>query len=232
MVTAATLPVAPTATPSAGLPQVMVQPASVQRVLLQGVSWATYEQLVADFVDSHAAHFAYDEGTLEIMVLSSEHEAMKHVLALMVEVIAEELAIDVCGFGSTTFQREDLARGVEPDACFYIQNEPLVRGKKRLDLAVDPPPDLLIEIDVTHPSLNKLPIYAAIGAPEVWRYNGDSLTIFVLKQGKHRTQTTSAAFPGITTKMLTQFMLESQAMPRTTWLRRLRQWVRAHRPLT
>jgi Uma2 family endonuclease len=229
MVAEVILSPAPTLQP-ANVPGILVQPDSVQRVLLQGISWETYERLIADFVDSHAAHFTYDQGTLEIMVLSAEHEAMKHVLALLVEVVAEELTIDVCGFGSTTFQRADLARGFEPDACFYIQNEPLVRSKQRLDLKVDPPPDLVIEIDITHPSLNKQPTFAAVGVPEIWRYDGAAVSIAILQHDQYQIQATSGVLPGVTAKMLTQFIVESKSIPRTQWLRRLRQWMRTHRP--
>jgi len=101
---------------------------------LHGVSWATYERLLADFQDSHAAHFAYDEGRLEIMVLSAEHEEYKDMSILLVNVLAEEMDIDVRSFGSTTFQRADLERGFEPDGCFYIQHEAQVQGKIRIPL--------------------------------------------------------------------------------------------------
>ena len=88
---------------------------------------------------------------------SPEHEVASHTLSLLVEILAEELNIDVYGLGSTTFNREDLERGFEPDSCFYIQNEERIRGKNRIDLAFDPPPELVIEIDITSPSINKLP---------------------------------------------------------------------------
>src|SRR6266542_964516 len=101
-----------------------------QRVILHGVSWETYERLLADFQDSHAAHFTYDQGVLEIMVLSFKHETFNRTLATLVETLAEELQIDFVNAGSTTFKREDLARGFEPDSCFYMQNEERVRGKE------------------------------------------------------------------------------------------------------
>src|SRR5262245_8105775 len=100
-----------------------------QRFILHGVSWATYQRLLNDFKESHAAHFAYDRGVLEIMVLSTKHERPNRTLALLVEVLAEELSIDIQRLGSTTFTREDLDKGFEPDSCFYIQNEARIRGK-------------------------------------------------------------------------------------------------------
>lgn len=196
-----------------------------QCVILHGVSWATYERLLVDFEDSHAAHFAYDEGRLEIMVLSAEHEEYKDVITLLVNVLAEEMRIDVRSFGSTTFQRADLERGFEPDGCFYIQHEAQVSGKKKLDLTVDPPPDLMIEIDISRPSLNKLPMYAQMGVGEVWRYDGRHLTIFLLEGGEYSERTESAALPKVTSAALTSFVEESKQLKRTAWLRRVREWV-------
>jgi Uma2 family endonuclease len=201
-------------------------PEAVQRVILHGVSWETYERLLADFQDNHAAHFAYDQGVLEIMAPSAEHEEDKDVLTLLVNVLAEELDIDVRGFGSTTFRRTDLERGFEPDACFYIAHEAQVSGKKKLDLTVDPPPDLVIEIDISHPSLNKLPLYAHIGVGEVWRYDGKRLMIFTLEGSEYVEQAESAALPTVTSEVLSNFVEESKRAKRTAWLRSVREWAR------
>ncbi|MGE0681402.1 MAG: Uma2 family endonuclease [Candidatus Binatia bacterium] len=200
-----------------------------QRLILHGVSWATYQRLLDDFKDSHAAHFAYDRGVLEIMVLSTKHERPNRTLALLVEVLAEELNMDVQRLGSTTFTREDLDKGFEPDSCFYIQNEARVRGKEEIDLAVDPPPDLVIEIDITSPSLNKLPIYAQIGVPEVWRYDGRQVQMFTLANGQYANIEQSAIFPPLSSTVATQFLEESIKLQSTAWLRRVREWVRDQR---
>jgi Uma2 family endonuclease len=152
------------------LPGTTYLPASttVQCVILDGISWETYERLLNEHGESGGTHFTYDRGRLEIMVLSAAHKALKHALEVLVEIFAEELNIDVRGFGSTTFRRADLHRGFEPDACFYIRQEPHVRGKREIRLPVDPPPDLIIEIDISSPSLDKLPLFATLGVPEVW----------------------------------------------------------------
>lgn len=197
-----------------------------QRLVLHGVSWATYQRLLDDFKDSHAAHFAYDRGVLEIMVLSTKHERPNRTLALLVEVLAEELNMDVQRLGSTTFTREDLNKGFEPDSCFYIQNEARVRGKEEIDLAVDPPPDLVIEIDITSPSLNKLPIYAQIGVPEVWRYDGRQVQIFALANAQYANIGQSAVFPPLSNAVATQLLEASTKLRSTAWLRRVREWVR------
>ena len=201
-------------------------PKVVQRVILHGVSWETYERLLADFQDSHAAHFAYDQGVLEIMAPSAEHERPNRTIALFVEEIAVEMGIDVDNVGSNTFKRADLARGFEPNTCFYIHNAKRVKGKERIDLAVDPAPDLVIEIDITSPSLNKFPIFAALGIPEVWRYDGATVTIFRLEQGEYRTQEQSAEFPGLTSQVITQFLENNRSTPRSTWMRSIHEWAR------
>lgn len=131
-----------------------------QRVVLHGTSWETYERLLADHENHSAPRFTYDRGELEIMSPSPEHEKLNRRLSQLVMALTEEMEIEAEDFGSTTFRREDLERGFEPDSCFYIQNEERVRGKDRIDLAVDPRPDLVIGIDITSPSINKLPIYA------------------------------------------------------------------------
>jgi len=200
----------------------------VQRVILHGVSWETYERLLADFQDSHAAHFAYDQGALEIMVLSLKHETFNRMLATLVEIVAEEMQGDVINAGSTTFRRADLSKGFEPDTCFYIQNVERVRGKDEIDLTVDPPPDLVIEIDITSPSLNKFPIFVAMGIPEVWRYDGKTVTIFTLENGEYRTQEASVVLPDLTSQVITRFLEDSQAMKRSAWVRSVREWARQH----
>jgi Uma2 family endonuclease len=102
---------------------------------------------------------------------SAAHEELKDTITLFVNTVAEEMAINTRSFGSATFQREDLQRGFEPDGCFYIQSVALIAGKTDLDLTEDPPPDLVIEIDLSHPSLPKFPIFAQLGIPEVWRWD-------------------------------------------------------------
>ncbi len=196
------------------------------RIILHGISWETYERLLDEMDDSHAAHFAYDQGELEIMVPSEEHEESNRTLATLIEVLAEELNINLRRLGSTTFKRDDLHKGFEPDSCFYIHNEVRIRGKKRLDLTVDPPPDLIIEIDVTSPSLNKFPIYAKLGIPELWRDKNNRVQIFALQNGEYLEVENSLAFPVLTSAMATQFLAESTTLVSTSWLRRVRQWVR------
>jgi Uma2 family endonuclease len=199
-----------------------------QKIILIGVSWETYERLLDDLSDSGSPRLTYDRGTLEIMSPSAEHEEINRTIALLVEVLAEELGVDIRNLGSTTFRREDIERGFEPDSCFYIEHLDEIEGKTQLDLAVDPPPDLVVEIDVTSPSIDKLPIYAQAGVPEIWRYDGDGeLVIYILLAGEYQESDESMAFPLMTGATLIGFISESRSMRRTAWLRKLRDWIRA-----
>lgn len=197
-----------------------------QQVILYDVSWETYERLLAEHTGNSSTHFAYDRGRLEIMVLSVQHETLKYLLSLLVDLFAEEMEIDIYAVGSTTFRRQDLERGFEPDACFYFQNEAFVRGKSNIDLLVDPPPDLVIEIDITSPSLNKFPIFAALSIPEVWRYDGERVSIWAYHAGDYQERVESQLLPKITSVVLTEFLEAGRQMKRTAWLRRVRTWTR------
>ena len=199
-----------------------------QRVLLHNVSWNTYERLVMDLNDSCAPRLTYDRGTLEIMSPSSEHERYNRTIAQIVEELAVEMNLDFDGLGSTTFRREDLDQGFEPDSCFYIQNVTGIRRKKRIDLAVDPPPDLIIEIDITSTSLDRFSIFAEAGVVEVWRFDGNCLTIHELKSGNYEGRDTSVAFTGILAVEITALIKESERITRPEWVRKLRLWIREH----
>jgi len=200
-----------------------------QRIVLRNVSWETYERLLADHLDSSSPHFTYDEGTLEIMSPSTEHERINRSIAMFVEVLAEEINLDLDNLGSTTFRREDLMRGFEPDSCFYIQNAERISGKTKIDLNIDPPPDLIIEIDITSESLNKLPIYAKLGIPEVWRYDGKRLIVLELETDNYIEREQSSALPNLPASVISDFIEESKSLKRTVWLRKIRQWARSSR---
>jgi Uma2 family endonuclease len=201
-----------------------------QRVLLRNISWETYERLLDERGDSRVPRLAYDRGDLEIMSPSSEHESVAYFVALLVAVLAEEMQVNAYGVGSTTYRhrRGDIGRGFEPDASFYIRNEERIRGKPRIDLSVDPPPDLVVEVDITSPSLDKFPIYARLGVHEVWRYDGARATIFLLEKGEYVEARQSAALPSLTSDVLTLFVEESTSLGSTDWLRRVREWARGN----
>ena len=195
-----------------------------RRVILNGVSWETYERLSAERGESGGTRFAYDGGTLEIMTTSFRHEKLKHTIDLLVELIANEMELPVQGGGSTTFKREDLAKGFEPDGCFYIQRVQKIRGLDQIDLQKDPPPDLVIEIDITTSSLNKFPIYSAIGVPEVWRYSGETLTIFKLQDKTYLEQRESSVLHGVTASLLTELVQGGPDIELHELIRRVHDW--------
>jgi len=199
----------------------------IQRVLLNGVSWETYERLLAEHESNSSTHFVYDQGQLEIMVLSAKHERRSEILSLLVTILSEESAINVVNFGSTTFQRIDLQRGFEPDSCFYIENEALVRDKLEIDLTIDPAPDLVIEIDITSPSLKKFPLFAALHIAEVWRYDGERVSIWHLNGDSYRETTRSRQIPIASGPQLTEFLEAEPGTPRLAWMRRVRSWAQA-----
>ena len=181
-----------------------------QKVILKGVSWETYERLLAEHEGESGTRFAYDSGTLEILVPSARHEKPNRLLASLVEVLAEEMALNIESLGSTTLKRPDLLKGFEPDSCFYIQHAEAIRDNEEVDLTVDPPPDLVIEIDITSSSLDKFPLYAAVGVPEVWRYADGAVEIWCLTAEAYSVSNTSQALPGITANLVRHCLDEAR----------------------
>ena len=199
---------------------------SEQRTVLHNISWETYEHLLADHRDSSSPRFAYDQGVLEIMVVSSRHERPNRLISLLVELVAAEMDLDLENLGSTTFRRKDLQRGFEPDSCFYIQSEERIRGKVEIDSDLDSPPDLVIEVDITSPSHDIFPIYAHFGVPEVWRYDGERVVVYELRNTEYVEVANSLALPWFTSDILTRLVAQGLTMRRTSWARKVREWAR------
>lgn len=195
-----------------------------ERLTLYDINWEGYETLL-NLLGDRPVRTTYSQGVVELMILSYQHERYKKLLARFVETLTEELDIPIAGGGSTTFKRQDLERGLEPDECFYIEHELAVRGKQTIDLAQDPPPDLAIEIDMTSSSLNRMAIYAALGIPEVWRFDGITLEFFGQQGNHYERLTNSAAFPMIQPSDLTQFITLAETMNDTALIRQFRSWV-------
>ena len=196
-----------------------------QRVLLSYVSWQEFEAILEDLGEHRASRVAYDNGVLEIMTPLPEHEINKELVSDLVKALLEELDIEFCTLGSTTFKNEGINKGIEPDNCFYIQNEAAVRGKNRLDLTVDPPPDLALEIDVTsrtHPS-----IYEALGVPELWRFENGKLQINVLQEGKYIKGESSPNFPNFPLiEVIPHYLNQCRSVGRNKTMKAFRAWVR------
>lgn len=199
---------------------------SPDRVILPNISWQTYQSLVKDFEQEPAIRLTYDQGLLEIRMPLSPHETYKKLLGRLVEAATEELEIEIRSLGSLTCSREDLAKGIEPDQCYYIQNEALVRRLNDIDLNENPPPDLALEIDITSSSLNRMAIYAALKIPEVWRYDGQSLTIAALQDGEYTPQPRSIALPLLAPEDILSFLTKSKSMGENALIKEFRQWGR------
>jgi len=203
----------------------VLSPPAETRVILYGVSWSTYQALLADLGD-HRGRLTYDRGTLEIMSPSEEHEGRKRLIGRFIEVFTEERNIDIKSMSSTTLQSELKERGHEPDESYYIQNEPVVRGKL-VDLNRDPPPDLAIEIDVRRSGIDRMGLYAALGVPEVWVHDGKALGVHLLKEdGHYEVSETSAALPQLTMAELMRFLDLHGSLSETALVRSFRAWVR------
>jgi Uma2 family endonuclease len=202
------------------------RPPAEQRIIMQNVSWETYESLLRDLADQGSVRLTYDRGTLEIMSPQSEHERIKHIIELMVELVGIELKIDIECFGSTTFKRADLARGFEPDSSFYIKQEANISDKTNIDLSTEPPPDLVVEVDITSPSLAKFPLYAKIGIPEVWLYDGRKLTFHKLSADTYLEINSSLAFPFINSQDFTDFIEKSRTWKKTALLQSFSEWLK------
>ncbi len=196
-------------------------------VILDNVSWETYERLIDEHGERCGTRFTFDEGVLQIMVVSSRHEEPNRTLAFLVDVLAEEWNIDVRRLGSMTFKRKDLLKGFEPDSCFYIQHADDVMNRADIKLLVDPPPDLIIEVDITRESLNRFPIFAAVGIPEVWRFDGARVIFYLLESNAYIETANSLAFTALDSEIATDFLAESQRLKSTAWLRKVREWARA-----
>jgi len=202
----------------------LIQPP--HQVLLEHISWQTYRSLIKDFEQQPAIRLTYDKGLLEIRMPLDPHETFKKILGRLVEALTEELGIEIRSLGSRTCDREDLARGLEPDQCYYIQNEASVWDKANIDLNQDPPPDLAIEVDMTSSSIDRLSIYADLGVPEVWRYDGNSLLIYGLGDRSYQLFDRSIAFPLLTSSEIERFLELKQTTKENALIRLFRTWVR------
>jgi Uma2 family endonuclease len=204
-----------------------VQQHNEEYVLLHGVRWSTYEALLED-LEGCRKRLTYDDGSLEIMTISSRHEWSKSLIGRMIEAMTEELNIPIRSGGSTTFKSQSKKKGLEPDECYWIANEPVVRARADLDLEVDPPPDLAVEVEVSRSALDRLGIYAALGVSEIWRSAGSQIMISQLQDdGTYASVDQSPTFPWLPMAELGRFLEASQTMGETRWIRSFRAWVRA-----
>ena len=199
---------------------------SPHSTVLHGISWSTYEALLQD-LGSQRVFLTYDRGELEIMPPLPIHERWTSVLRWLVEAISDELGISIKTYGSATFRREDLDRGLEPDSCYYVQHAPQMIAKDDLDLSKDPPPDLAVEVDITHRSIAREPIYAALRIPELWRFDRRRLCFLLLAgNGEYEEIARSTAFPFLDSTVASNFLATLPSGDDSTIRKIIRQWVR------
>jgi Uma2 family endonuclease len=195
-------------------------------LVVRDVTWDDYERLMGQIIDRAGVRVSYDDGRLEIVTTSTEHEEYKEVILLVARVFCEERDITLESRGSATWKRRALQKGVEPDTCFYVANAGRIIGKRTIDLETDPPPDIAVEIDVTRDSSRKFSISAALGVPELWRYDGTTALFYELDGGSYRITAGSRFLPGLTPSMLADALdhskREGQTVALATFRRRLR----------
>jgi len=197
---------------------------------MDNVSWDDYEELLADLGESYSVRIFYDQGRMEIMSPASMHERPKNIINVLVSVLRDELDVDIESLGSTTYKEEWKAKGAEPDDSFYIQNASAVMGKdENLDLAHDPPPDLVIEVDRSSSSLNRLPIYAGLGVLELWRVYQRLVRIWVLEGDSYVESSHSRAFPFLPEDVISDFLEKGITGSSRKAANEFRQWIQQHR---
>lgn len=197
-----------------------------RRFVLHDVSWETYEQLLKNYENRSAPRFTYSEGMLEIMSPLPSHEIDIDALRQIVYEILDARTLNGKCLGSTTFRRKEWNSGAEPDACFYIQSVDRIKGKdlNKLDITKYPP-DLVIEVDYTSPSIDKFPIYATLGVTEIWLYKNDNVKFFRLNKKKYVEIPESIVLPKVSVSDVTRYVHENREMDRIEWLRNVKTWL-------
>jgi Uma2 family endonuclease len=189
------------------------------------VDWLGYQTIYQTLNKNRSVHLTYYQGILEIVSPLEEHENVSGLIGQFIVILTEEFNLNLKTMGSTTLRRSSLPIGAEPDQSYYILNEPLVRGKF-VNFETDPLPDLVVEVDITHTDIDKNALYAELGIPEFWRYNGKICKIYQLQAGQYQEVATSATFPNVTKERLYEFLLDCQQQGETIAKQKLRTWIR------
>ena len=173
---------------------------------MSGLSWEDYEDVLAQIQNNLHVRLSYDEGRLHIMTVSAEHEVYARFLEQMLAVIKLRWRLNIRSIGSATMKKAAARKGLEPDACFYVQRAALIGKRMQLDFDQDPAPDIAVEVDVHHESQVKFPIYAALDVPELWLYHSGVLTIYHLQAGQYVAAAASRALPLLSGAILTEYL--------------------------
>jgi Uma2 family endonuclease len=194
-------------------------------ITLENVSWELYELLLRETEEQHL-RITYDQGRMVIMSPLPRHDKVKTLIGRMIEMAALELDVPISSFGSTTWKRKDLAKGLEADECYYVRNEPVVRGRVDIDLKRDPAPDLAVEVDITHQPVDRPSIYAALGVAEIWRYDGMRVEFLLRGERGYTTAPRSLAFPQLLPEDVTRFLAMFAGAGENDVMRQFRDWLR------
>jgi Uma2 family endonuclease len=199
-----------------------IVPANEPSIRLHGVPWDAYIALRAP-EGNNALRMTYDRGDLEIMSPSGKHAKVSWLLGFMICEWTLARGLKMSFGGDMTLRRSDITRGLEADQCYWLANEAKVRGKDEIDLLVDPPPDLAIEVEVTNPLVPKLPIYQALAVSEVWWWHNESLSILTLDRAQgYVERPDSVALPGFPLRLAEEVVRRRQAESATDLLLRIR----------
>ena len=197
-------------------------------VTFHNVSWEEYEELIDQVGEPAGLRISYADGTLKALTISSEHEHYASFVEKLLGFVSVRLRINILSFGSATMKRKP--KGNEPDACFYVQTADTIGNRIDIDFAIDPPPDVAVEIDIHHDSQDKFSIYAAFFVPEMWRFDGNKLTIFLLEQDRYNEAEASGALPMLTSEILTQFLSRLRDEGEFRALLAFDEWLQSQQP--
>lgn len=175
-------------------------------ITFPNVSWKEYEETLEQFIDPAGLRMSYFQGELTAMSLSAEHEKYARFIEKLLTILSYIRRINIISFGSWTMKKNDKQASKEPDACFYVQTAAAIGNRIKLDFATDPPPDIAVEVDIHHKTKNQLELYAALGIPELWVFDGGRLTIHLLEEDHYVEAETSRALPMLSASVLTDFL--------------------------
>jgi Uma2 family endonuclease len=192
-------------------------------LVIYDFTWDDYERLLDTLSERAHVRVTYDRGRLEIMTPLREHEAYARFIDQLVRAYSDELGLTLESYGAATWKRQSLSRGVEPDACYYLASADRIIGKRLIDLESDPPPDVVVEIDITNESLGKFGIYAALSVPEIWRYDGTVVQFYELADLAYVDISESRSLPGLKSAMMVEALEHSKTAGQTAALRRFRE---------
>jgi Uma2 family endonuclease len=190
-------------------PVAILESIGEKRSVLRGLSWEAYLQLMDELPQSRASRLTYDNGILEITVPLESHEFSGRLIERFITTLIELMELRIKTMGSTTMKYPKLRKGAEPDNAYYIQNQPLVKGRD-VDFSQDPPPDLVVEIDITHTDIEKNAFYSSLGVPEFWRFNGKVWRIYQLCDRVYIEVEASPTFPQVPKERLYAFLKEAK----------------------